>query len=78
MDSVQRSLADNGGLDNGQEKPRLDSGWALELINLTSGRERQQIKGRSQLQGVRKTNIGDDKIVTETPGSFSRDPRPDT
>jgi hypothetical protein len=73
MDSVQRSLADNGGLDNGQEKPRLDSGWApeLELINLTSGRERQQIKGRSQLQGVRKTKIGDDKIVTETPGCFS-------
>src|SRR5260370_28671177 len=38
-----------------KEKPRLDSGWApeLELINLTSGREKQQIKGRSQVSGAR-------------------------
>jgi hypothetical protein len=73
MDSVQRSLADNGGLDNGQEKTSVRQwlGAGTELINLTSGRERQQIKGRSQVQGVRKTKIGDDKIVTETPGCFS-------
>src|SRR4029077_3099866 len=75
-----RSSLDNGQENLGQKSFRQAllkqwlGCWYLELINLTSSREEQQIKGRRQVSGLRRNQK--EKPVTGSAGLLFL--RPDT